>query len=242
MLYVSTKNQTDTFTAYRALNEETAPVGGMYIPFHLPTFTQEELAAIRGQSCSDVIAQMLNLLFGVRLTGLDVEFVISKTPFKLENMQHKFVVVECWKNPGYSYDYILKSLYGLMADSQQSAGMPKGWACVGIKVALLFGLYAVMGSAMQGMDVAITAGDYSDLAAVAYAKTMGLPVDMTVCACDDDSALWDLLNRGEYVSTVTQPDYMECFLSVLLGKDVLAHSNDADKRRYVYRLPPRQAL
>ena len=236
MLYVSTRNQTDTFTAYRALNEKTAPDGGMYIPFHLPVFTQEELATMKAQPCCDVIAQMLNLFFGVHLTGLDVEFAISKTPFKLETMQHKFVVAECWRNPGYSYDYILRSLYALMAENKSSAGIPAGWACVGIKIALLFGLYSAMGSAMQGADVAITAGDYSDLSAIAYAKAMGLPVETTVCACDDDSGLWDLLNRGEYAATPAQPDYMESYLCALLGKDAVMSSNNAEQKRCVYRI------
>ncbi len=234
MLYVSTRNRTDTFTAYRALNEKTAPDGGVYIPFHLPVFTREELSALKGQSCCDTVAQMLRLFFGVHLTGLDVEFAISKTPFKLETMQHKFAVAECWRNPGYSYDYILKGLYGLMADNKSSGSMPVGWPCVGIKIALLFGLYSAMGSAVDGVDIAVTAGDYSDLSAIAYAKAMGLPVDMTVCACDGDSAFWDLVNRGEYTSAATQPDYMECFLCVLLGMDTVASSNETRQNRTLY--------
>ncbi len=213
MLYVSTKNQTDTFTAYRALNESTAPDGGVFVPFHLPVFTQEELTALKTQPCCDTLAQVLNLFFGTHVTGLDVEFELSKTPFKLETMQHKFVVVECWKNPGYSYDYILNCLYALMTDNKT----PAGWACVGIKIALLFGLYSQIGEDMRGLDVAITAGDYSDLAAIAYAKAMGLPVDTMICACDDDGVLWDLVNRGTYSAGRMQPNYLDVYLYIVLG-------------------------
>ena len=233
MLYVSTRNQKDTFTAYRALNEQAAPDGGVYIPFHLPAFTKEELSAIKAQPCCDVIAQVLNLFFGVHLNSLDVEFAISKAPFKLETMQHKFVVAECWKNPGYSYDYIIKNLYSLMTEDISVVGMPTGWACVGIKIALLFGLYSVMGNSMQGIDVAITAGDYSDLSAIAYARTMGLPLETMVCACDDDSAFWDLVNKGEYTST-KQSDCMECFLYGLLGKDAVLSSCTSDQKGFSY--------
>ena len=236
MLYVSTRNQTDTFTAYRALNEKSAPDGGVYIPFHLPVFTQEELHAIKTQSCCDTIAQILNVFFGVHLTGLDVEFEISKTPFKMEAMQHKFVVAECWKNPGYSFDYILKSLYGLMTEQKSSVQMPTGWACVGIKIALLFGLYSVMGNGMQGVDIAITAGDYSDLSAIAYAKAMGLPIDMTICACDDDSAFWDLVNRGEYVASAAEPEYMESVLCLWFGKNTVTSTDGTGWRKLVFRV------
>lgn len=233
MLYVSTRNQTDTFTAYRALNEKTAPDGGVYIPFHLPHFTLEELNTLKSQSCCDVIAQILNLFFGVHLTGLDVEFEISKVPFKTETMQHKFLVAECWRNPGYSYDYILRSLYGMMVENKLVNRLPVGWACVGIKIALLFGMYSVMGSAMQGVDIAITAGDYSDLSAIAYAKAMGLPVGTTICACDDDSAFWNLINKGEYASDATEPDYMESILCLWFGKDAF---NSTGSGKLVYRV------
>ena len=230
MLYVSTRNQKDTFTAYRALNEVTAPDGGVYVPFHLPVFTQMELAAIKAQEPCDTIAQILNQFFGVHLTGLDVEFFISKTPFKLETMQHKFTVAECWKNPAYTYDYVLKSLYGLMTENKEQGSVPMGWPCVGIKIALLFGLYSQMGCGMHGMDIAVTAGDYSDLATIAYAKSMGLPVDMTVCACENDSAFWDVVNRGAYTTAAKEPDYMEAYLYVLFGTNtppVIVDSDDA---------------
>ena len=228
MLYVSTKNQKDTFTAYRALNEVSAPDGGVYVPFHLSAFTAVELEKLKCQAPCDTIAYVLNFLFGVHLTGLDIEFFISKTPFKLETMQHKFTVAECWKNPGYTYDYILKSVYGLMADDKQKGALPAGWSCVGIKIALLFGLYAQMGDPLCGMDIAVTAGDYSDLAAIAYAKAMGLPMEMTVCACENDGAFWDFVNRGSYASTAIEPDYMEAYLYALFGTNSLPAPVDAE--------------
>ncbi len=219
MLYVSTRNQTDTFTAYRALNEKTAPDGGIYIPYRLPIFSRVELDEIKSQTCCDTIAQILNIFFGVHLSGLDVEFEISKAPFKTETMQHKFVVAECWKNPGYSYDYLLKSLYSLMLGKNLTGQMPAGWACVGIKIALLFGLYSIMGREMQGVDITVTAGDYSDLSAIVYAQAMGLPADTIVCACDENSSFWDLINKGEYIADSSDPDYMECVLCLLLEQN-----------------------
>ena len=227
MLYISTRNQKDTYTAYRALNEVTAPDGGVLVPFHLTAFTQDELDSVLGQTPCETIAQVLNLFFGVYLSGLDVEFAIGKMPFKLETMQHKFTVVECWKNPAYTYDYILKSLNGLMAE-RKIGNLPAGWSCIGIKIALLFGLYTQMGEALQGMDIAVTAGDYSDLTAIAYAKKMGLPVEMTVCACDNDSAFWDLVNRGAYSANASNPDYMEAYLYALFDTSTPTLQIDTD--------------
>ena len=45
MLYVTTRDKRDAFTAHRAIFEEYGPDGGRYIPFSLPEFSGEEIAA-----------------------------------------------------------------------------------------------------------------------------------------------------------------------------------------------------
>ena len=66
MLYLSTRNATDCYTAYRALNEAYAPDGGVYVPFRLQKFTKEELKELRTQAPCATIAQILNLFFANR--------------------------------------------------------------------------------------------------------------------------------------------------------------------------------
>lgn len=245
MLYVSTRNTTDTYTAYRALHEAKAPDGGIYVPFYLPPFSQEQLEILRGQTCAETVTEILNLFFGLRLNVLDVEFAMGKNPFRTEIMQHRIVMLEGWRNPQASFGYLLKSLYSLMTEHKSMGKLPVGWSCVAVEVALLFGMYTVLDPTMQSLDIAVTSCDYADLAAIAYAKKMGLPVNITVCSCCDGSALWDLLNRGELATgalkkTADRPDYLECYLFNMLGAEAANNYVAAVEHKSVFHISEEQ--
>lgn len=239
MLYVSTRNTVDTYTAYRALHEVNAPDGGGYVPFYLPAFSDEEMSVFKTQSCGDTIAQILNLFFGLHLNGWDVECVIGRSPFKLEIIQHKLLIAEAWRNPEASLQYLLKSLYTLMTDHKSQGKQPVGWSCIAIEIALLFGLYSTMEDMPQGFDIAVTVGDFSGLTAVCYARDMGLPVNVTVCTCNEDSAVWDLVNRGEFSTNTAAarkagPNYLECFLYECFGAGEIQRYLTASGRKVNY--------
>ena len=46
MLYVTTRNNNDAFTAARAMNLDRAGDGGLFIPFHLNQFSRHDVAAL----------------------------------------------------------------------------------------------------------------------------------------------------------------------------------------------------
>ena len=218
MLYVSTRNITATYTAHRAIHEPRTPDGGYFVPFHLPAFSPEELQEIKQQSCCNAIARFLNLLFAKKITVSDVEFAVGKTPLKLEYMQHKLIFAETWHNTDGSVAYLLKNLYTLISDRKYVDTLPVGWADIGIRIALLFGLYSQL-ECDDTFDMAITADDYALLTAVFYSKEMGLPVNMTVCTGNEDCVLWDLLNRGECAAGNHTSDYLECVLYQCFGAE-----------------------
>ena len=201
MLYVSTRNVHETYTAYRALHETYAPDGGEFAPFHLPKFTDDQLHKMRSQSACDTIAEVLNFFFGSRISGWDVECLLGRSPIKLEPMHHKLVVAEVWRNPEGSYDYLLRCLYSLLLDSDDRSRYPNGWARIGIEIALIFGVYSAMEKSGAGCHIAITDEDFSEFTAVVYTKAMGLPIDFLVYTSVENSAVWDLLNRGEFLVT-----------------------------------------
>ena len=62
MLYVSTRNNSDAYTAYRALHECNAPDGGYYFPFRLPHLSADELYAIKKQGPGETVAYILTSL------------------------------------------------------------------------------------------------------------------------------------------------------------------------------------
>lgn len=209
MLYVSTRNPADTYTAYRALHEDAAPDGGQYVPFHLPTFTREELTAFRGQPFSATMAQILNLFFGCNLSSWDVESVIGKAPVKLEPVGQRLIFAELWHNPEGDCKHIFNCLYKLMTQLDNAS---VGWALVAIKIALLFAVCSSADQPLNNFDIAVNADDFSDITAVCYCEEMGLPVNLLICACNENSFVWDLINKGEFSSAIYAPQYFECFL------------------------------
>ncbi len=209
MLYVSTRNPADTYTAYRALHEDAAPDGGQYVPFHLPIFTRDELAAFKRQSFSATLAQILNCFFGLNLSYFDIESAIGKTPVRLETVGQRLKIAELWHNPEGDSDYIFNRLYRLMT---QSSNSPEGWAIIAMKIALLFAVFCVADEPCDNIDIAVNAGDFSEITAICYCEEMGLPVNLLICACNENSSVWDLVNKGEFSAAGNVPKYLECFL------------------------------
>lgn len=215
MLYVSTRSPANTYTAHRAIYEGNPTEGGFYAPFHLPKFSQEEITTIRSGSCSDAVAQILNLFFSLRLSSSDVENVIGRAPFQLAKMPHKLVIAEGFHNPTASYRFLIKGLYNLITGGKSEGKLPAGWPYIGIQIALLFGVFTGVEDLSGAFDVAVATDDYAELTAVCYARDMGLPIRLIVCTSVDDSEIWDLLNRGE--CAVNGVDYLESFLYYTFG-------------------------
>ena len=209
MLYVSTRNPADTYTAYRAIHEDVTPDGGQYVPFHLPVFNREELAALRGQSFCATVAQVLNLLFSLNLSGWDIGSVVGKMPVKLEAVGQRLEFAELWHNPEGNCQHIFNRLYKLISQSDHA---PIGWTVVAIKIALLFAICSGAEKPLNNFDVAVNADDFSEITAVCYCKKMGLPINLLICACNEGSSVWDLVNKGEYSTGTHAPKFMESFL------------------------------
>ena len=67
MLYVTTRNDQEVYTAQRALRECRGPDGGLYVPFRDPVFSKEDIAALREKSFNRCVADVLNVLFQTKL-------------------------------------------------------------------------------------------------------------------------------------------------------------------------------
>ena len=61
MLYVTTRTNNDAFTAARAMNMDRGADGGLFVPFHLNTFSRQEIAALADKSFGQNVADILNL-------------------------------------------------------------------------------------------------------------------------------------------------------------------------------------
>ena len=196
MLYISSRNKTDSFTAHRTLCDDNAPDGGLFIPYQLPRIEAETLEAMAGKSFGENVAWVLNQFFSVKLSAWDVECCIGRTPARIKQMNHRILSAECFHNPQNSYGYLVENLSRHL--TQGKSGKATVWMKIAIRIAVLFSLYGLIPEGVrQNFDIAVPTGDFSDPMAAWYARQMGLPIRKILCCCNENGATWDLLQRGE---------------------------------------------
>lgn len=233
MLYVSTRDKTDSFTAYRVLHEDKAPDGGFFAPFHLPKFTAEEIGSLKELSFSETVAKILNLFFSRCLNAWDVEFCIGRYPFQMQTIGQRVVVAELWHNNQATYNNMVVSLYKKLSDKNNDA-VPQ-WVCIAIEIATLFGLFGeLQRNGIESVDIAVTDDLFHYPIAVWYARKMGLPVGYILCGCTESSGLWDFLRRGE--ATTNVPSETELLIYENLGTDEATRFVSVRECGRIYRL------
>lgn len=198
MLYVTTRNNRDVFTAQHALRENRGPDGGFYLPFRMPKFSPEELHAFEEKTFNTCVAEMMNMMFGTRLSGWDVDFCVGRYPVRLTNLRHRIIMTETWHNPQWNYAWMAQSLVDhIRADAD--AGIPGDWVRIGVRIAVLFGIFAELKRAgiQQAVDISVVSGDFSAPMSAWYARSWGLPIGNIICCCNENKNLWDLICHGQ---------------------------------------------
>ena len=217
MLYVTTRSTNDAFTAARAMNLDRGPDGGLFIPFHLNTYSRQEIAALAERSFGQNVADILNLFFATKLTGWDVDMAIGRTPVRHSTMNYRIIVSEVWHNLDHRFDRVVNSLAKMVHPDGQIIGAPANWVQTAVRIAVLFGIFGELQKSGvvrvdTPLDVAVPTGSFAAPMAAWYGRKMGLPIGTIVCGCNENSALWELLHRGQLdtgivaVSTNTPED------------------------------------
>lgn len=236
MLYVTTRNTDEVFTAYHTFTKDRPEDGGFYIPFRMPEFSREEILSFTDKSFGQIVAELLNSFFSCGLTGWDVDFCIGKNPVKLVAMSHKILIAECWHNHDWNMERFVNNLTVKIAGENGNNLVPTNWVWIAVRIAFLFGIFSEIinkedADSGKTVDVAVTAGDFSMPMAVWYAKKMGLPIGNIICGCNENSALWDLFHHGQLhtdvdvVTTLTPradvgvPSNLERLVNVALGRE-----------------------
>lgn len=202
MLYVTTRGKNDAFTAARTMNSDRGPDGGLFIPMRLPVFTKDEIIALADRSYGQNVADILNLFFATKLTAWEVEMSIGRTPCKFRNMNYRIIVSELWHNMSNHFDRAINVLAQRIHPDGQLIGEPSNWVKTAVRIAALFGMFGELQRMGQvrvdtPVDVAVPAGSFSAPMAAWYGRKMGLPIGTIICGCNENSALWDLINRGQ---------------------------------------------
>lgn len=240
MLYTTTRNNVDTFTAQRVLALKRGPDGGLFVPFRLPVFNGGEILALGNKNFNVCLAETLNLLFGTRLTAYDIDLAVGRHAVRLHQLGQRLLVGECWHNTDWQFSRLVKDLSQLMLAGKDARPEIDGWAETGIRIAVLFGIFGELiqeGLAGPGkhVDISMVSGSFSGPMSAWYARGMGLPVGNIVCCCNENSSLWDFICHGQLrtegialktvvsEADVVVPEGLERLISVYGGPEEVEH-------------------
>lgn len=196
MLYVTTRNNRDAYTAQRAMKENRSPDGGFWVPMRMSAFSPEEIAGLKDKTFGQCVAEVLNRLFSANLSGWDVEFCIGRNPVRLEPLGHRILMGECWHNTDGAYDRMVRDLTLLLAPEGEAPG---SWLRVGVRAAMLFGLFGqLQRMGIDRADISVLSGDFSGPISAWYAGAWGLPIENIICCCNENNQLWSLICQGHF--------------------------------------------
>lgn len=199
MLYLSTRNKADSFTAHKVLHSAAAPDGGMFMPMRLPVQGDIALASFERMNFGETTAAILNLFFGTQLTGWDVDFAVGRQALDLVSAGYKVSMAESWHNPSGSHAYLVQRLYELVIGEKYTVQKPNLWFRTVVNIAVLFGTYGkYCRQDIYEFDIAVETGDLQQLLAIRYAQKMGLPIRKIILGCLDGDGLWEFISYGAY--------------------------------------------
>ena len=216
MVYVTTRNKYDTYTAFRAVQSDRGPDGGLYLPFRLPKMAKAEIMALKGMTFCERLTQILNMFFSARLTVWDVELCIGKNPVKLVSMSHRIVVAEAWHNLEQNFAQMEGRLSARICGYEDVSKKPASWVRIAIRIAMLFGIYGELTDTDGLVDVATASEDFTTPMAAWYAREMGLPVGNIICS-HEDASVWNLIHQGETRTDGGMPENLERLIAATLG-------------------------
>lgn len=199
---MTTRSKHDVYTAPVTLRHHKAPDGGMFVPFRMPVLERDQIIALGEKSFGQNVADMLELFFGVKLSGWDVDMIIGRRPCMLKPMNYRMVVAELFRNPDGDMDRVIHALSQRIHPDGTLIGAPSDWSQMAVRIALLVGVFGDLLRAGQiqpntPVNIATSVGDFSGPMAAWYARQMGLPIDTVICGCNENGGPWELLHRGE---------------------------------------------
>ena len=240
MLYQSTRNSQETYTAARVLTQVRAPDGGLFAPYYLASFPEEDLQELARMKFNAIDARILNVQIQTQLTEHDVRLCVGKSPVRLAQLGSRLLVGECWHNLQGSFSRLVQNLAGIIApDVTVASG---SWTEVGIGASVLFGIFGeLMGRGLVSLkkkaDVSVVSGDFAMVMSCWYARAWGLPIENIICCCNENNAVWNLFSNGalrtDGVSIPTETPDADICIPLSLERLVHGCAGAEEVNRYV---------
>ena len=142
----------------------------------------------------------MNVLFDTEITGADVELCAGKRPVRMQDLGQKTVMLECWHTPSGTEDSLLGTFARLLRGTA-SEEVPGEWAKIAIRAALLIaGLGQLRRAGIltpgQRADYCAVSGSLGEVMSGWYVRQWGFPIGSVLCACNENSEMWDLIHQG----------------------------------------------
>ena len=200
MLYATTRSNSHVETTHRAIHMDRCSDGGFFVPFRLPELELGQILQMKDHTFGENMASVMNLFFSCNLTGVDVDFLIGRSPAKITSIPHKILIAEAWHCGESRLDYIVRRLFHRISTGEGNL-QPTNWVQIAVRIAVIFASYGMLLASGQAnvripLDIAMATGDFSGIMAAWYARKMGLPLGNIVCGCNANGMVWDLLHRG----------------------------------------------
>ncbi len=244
MLYITTRNDSQTYTAQQVADGDRGAEGGFFVPLSFPRYTPAEISRLKEKSFHQCIAEVLNRLFPVHLSEWDVRFSIGRSPVRLQSLGHRCTIVQSWHNPQWEYEYLEKRLASSL---NVNTPEPGNWVRIAIEAAVLFGIFSdLQRSGIDAMDVSMVSGDFAGPTSAWYAHQWGLPIGNILCCCNENRNVWGLICHGDFrtdgVSLPTQipeadvviPKNLEHLIYGCGGTEEVQHYLEACRTGMVY--------
>ena len=241
MLYVTTRNQHDFFTAHHSLREDRAADGGFYIPFQNISFDSATIKALRDKPFNQCVVDVLNLFFSARLSPLDIDFAVGRYPVRLVPMSHKIMIAELWNNQDRLFSRTAHDIINRIIKNAENKEV-SNWAYIAVRIAFLVGIFSDLQrfgivDSRRTIDISVPGGNFSAFMAVCYARRMGLPIGKIIVSDDEFGLLWELLHNGTVTfnsSKLNIPENLERFIYSALGAEETNRFVLAQQNRRIY--------
>ena len=235
MLYATTRNSQETFTAHWAMTGDRAPDGGFFVPYRQPYFEKSHLDDFLSMSFLEVTAEVLNVIFGTKLTHWDLLFSGGSSPVRMERIDRRTFSGERWRNTGWTFSSYARQIMKLISGEEGDLSI---WGEIGVSAAVLFSMVMELRKAEilkpdETITVAAAAEDPKIAVSCLYAKAWGLPIGHVVCGCLESRGLWSLIHDGQM-----QTDFLEPDSKTVDGLEMLlnAEASQAEVGRFLYNV------
>lgn len=193
MLYMTTRNDREVYTAQRVLETAAGPEGGRFLPYRHPKMPRQTFEALAKKPFAGRIAWMLNHLFGSQCSLWDVEFAVGRSPVRLVSLGSRLYLALTWFNPGWDYDTMAASLARLLGVEK-----PAGWVRIALRASVLMGICTELCNlGVTNPAISVLSGDFSAPIGAFYARQWGAPIGEILCCCNENNEIWNLFSHGQ---------------------------------------------